>query len=138
MLFLLTFIGQATASSLMAYKMAGNMMKMSHSMTKSNTQTTSKSMMNMKHDAMANMNHAEMTLVDNDSNGNSSVDNENSQSDCCQTHCNCFVNGCAFAALITDFYIQQPLVISTTKFYSPLLVDYNQQSKSLYRPPILS
>jgi len=119
MLFLLTFIGQATASSLMAYKMM--------------TMSSSYSMSTMDHHKMnVDMNHA-MNQMNDDG-----VSSNMSHNDCCQTKCNCLDNGCAFTALTTDFYFQQPLVASTTKFYSPSLVHYNQQSNSLYRPPILS
>jgi len=130
MLFLLIFISQATASSLMVYKMVGNMTTMSQSMSNSINST----MTNMKHDAMGNMNHSEMSSLSINTGDN----NDDSQASCCQSKCNCFVNGCAFNALITDFYFSHPLVASTTKFYSPLLVNYSQHSKSLYRPPILS
>lgn len=131
MLFLLTFIGQATASSLMEYKMMAMSSAMMGIKINNGVKQVVKTNSDIDHSAM---NHSDINSFDL----NKNVHNEDSQSNCCQTHCNCFINGCAFTALITDFYFQQALVVSTTKFYPPLLFNYNQQSKSLYRPPILS
>ncbi len=112
MLFLLAFISQASASSLMSVRM----ILMSNDMTTMVHTMDSQQMTSMQQD------HTDGDMSD--------------KQQCCQQNCHCSVNGCAFTALISDATIQQALIDSMDAIHFPLLINNNQYPKSLYRPPI--
>jgi len=109
MLFLLTFVSQAMASSIMSYEMTAMQWQDSQSMTQMS------SMPNMMHD------------MSND---------ETSSDDCCSQSCDCLISGCSTVALVNDIFPQQQVSRVITDFDLLALFIYNQFPKSLYRPPI--
>ncbi len=111
MLFLLTFVGQSMASSVMSYEMTA--------MKLENTQ-----LLSMMSHSMHDM--GEISDLDYSSTGD----------DCCSQSCDCFVSGCATVALVSDILGQQAAINAATQFYLPSVFIYNQFPKSLYRPPI--
>lgn len=110
MLFLLTFVGQSMASSIMSYEMTA--MKLENAQI------------------MAMMSH-DMHEMDNGSDVSYS-----SSDDCCSQSCDCFVSGCATVALVSDLLDSQAAIDTTTQFYLSSTFILNQFPKSLYRPPI--
>ena len=111
MLFLLTFVGQSMASSVMSYEMTA--------MKLENTQQSS-----MMSHSMHDMDEI------------SDLDYSAMSDDCCSQSCDCFVSGCATVALVSDILDQHAAINAATQFYLPSVFIYNQFPKSLYRPPI--
>jgi len=109
MLFLLTFVSQTMASSIMSYEMAAMQWQDPQLITQMS------SMPNMVHE-MSN--------------------EETSSDDCCNQGCDCLISACSTAALVSDIFPQQQVSSVITDFNFLALFIYNQFPKSLYRPPI--
>jgi len=118
MLLLLTFISQAMASSLMSYTMIEKHISVDNNSFNKNT--TENSALNHHSSALGDINSAEHSKK------------------CCSKNKTCLIFGCATAALIGDLFIQQAIMHSTIKYIPLTVLAFSQQSKSLYRPPILS
>ena len=124
MLFLLTFISQAMASSLMSYKMSA----MDNSFEKQQLANTNT--LDSHHDEASDSVLAHNDLVPHNETGNEDG------KECCSKNSKCLILGCVVTTLTSSLHIQQ-VVASPAVKYTPLTVlAFSQQSKSLYRPPI--
>ena len=112
----LAFVGQALASTVMAYHLSG-----------------------------ANA-HAQVQVLDvtvMDTSHNMSMDVQTSSFDetaeeCCAESCNCFVSGCSTVAALPKMLSHDAIVDISIRI-SPLnSLAYSQYATSLFRPPILS
>ena len=121
-LFLLIFIGQGTAASVMPYQMTGMSMN-SHDMSQKMIETEM-----TNHHEMGNHDMSSMSQ---------STDKE-AMADCCPTNCDCATSACSLAATM-------PSALQIERFFSsfgkisltsPLHISFTPSS--LYRPPIFS
>jgi len=123
MLFLLTFVSQAMASSLMSYNMmAANISYHDHDDHASATNTF------LTHDH----------VIHPSKNAQLSEDAQTHQRKCCSKNKMCMIIGCSVVSLTTDISIPKLAAASAVKYTSYRMLVISQQPKSLYRPPILS
>jgi len=121
MLMLVTFIGQAMASTAVSY-----------SATSCVHGSMNAEMTMMSHDNVDNdttdevMNHSSMMLSDI---------NKESTMDCCQEQCQCPMNGCVSLSLLFNSYFNSE-IIAEQKIPQSSSLHKSQVSASLYRPPI--
>ena len=116
MLLLLTFMSQAMASSMMAYKMMANNIALENVSSVKNHATSFHHQMN------------EMSM------GTKAHHKKN----CCSKQSTCVIVACSVVALINDVYIQHIVSVSTLEYSRYSEMAFSQQAKSLYRPPISS
>ena len=113
LIFSLTFLGQALASSVSAYHMV-NM--------------TNMAMNEPSHQMMMDHGNHQMPVAD---------DNQTSE-DCCEKECSCLISGCLSVLALTESLTPLYFAHLTDKIPPPAAPSYIQQPTSLYRPPILS
>jgi hypothetical protein len=116
LLVFLTFVGQAMASTIMSYHMM--------SMAGMKGQEQSQDMPMTDHS-----NHKMMSESDCD---------DSASEVCCVKTCSCFSGGCSSITTLMKYSGNSPIIDSSSKIPSYLLLEQSQQSTSLYRPPILS
>ncbi|WP_310733520.1 MULTISPECIES: CopL family metal-binding regulatory protein [unclassified Colwellia] len=112
----LAFVGQAMASTSMAYQMIG--MKV----------------MNAQPQDMSMMDHSDHIMA-----SDSTEQSENTKEDCCTSSCKCSAGGCSMViAFIKGIAGNGPVANFSAKIFSSSSLALSQQPASLYRPPILS
>lgn len=118
------FIGQSLASSVMAYQMM-NM----------NDMTMPASLMLAQENVQPMNDHC---IEQMKSSISSEKTNEETNNNCCENQCNCFVNGCSAVTGITTSLNAEPIVLNSIKIHPLLSPLTSQQLTSLYRPPIFA
>lgn len=115
LLLCLTFVGQAVAAAVMPYHMM--------SMSGNSAQLPDEIMMD----------HSKHNMAES-----FSGDSDDSSEDCCVKTCSCFTGGCSTVAVFMKNIGSSPIIDLSAKILSHSPLADNQQSTSLYRPPILS
>ncbi|WP_241238917.1 CopL family metal-binding regulatory protein [Colwellia sp. Arc7-635] len=118
LLFCLTFVGQALASTVMSYHMVS--MKVMTGQVQS--------------DDMAKMGHSGHHMASD----STSKTSEESTDDCCVKNCSCVTGGCSNIVTLLRDTGSNPIIDLSSKISSYISLVQSQQPSSLYRPPILS
>ena len=125
MLMLVTFIGQAMASTTMSYATA--------SCTHESMNADMANMV-MNHDDMMSAIHDE-TNDQKKSQQKGQEKNQGTMMDCCQEQCQCPMNGCVSLSLLVDTRFNY-LAITEQRISQLSSLHRSQINSSLYRPPI--
>jgi len=123
MLVLMTFIGQAMASTAMSYSGVSCV----HGAMKSKMSDITMSDSTVPDSSMSKM---DMTLTDNDQDSDM-----NMSMDCCEDECKCPMNGCVSLSFLLNSHISTAIV-AEQKILQLSSSHQSQSSVSLYRPPI--
>lgn len=132
MLFLLTFISQAMASSLMSYKM------LSHKMIEKDASFQSNDEHHHNNASATNTSLTHDHVIYPSNNAQLSDDTQSHQQKCCSKNKMCMIIGCSVVSLTIDISIPKLTAASAVKYTAYRMLVISQQPKSLYRPPILS
>jgi hypothetical protein len=123
----LSFVGQATASAVLSYQMVH--MSGNHTQKQVQNMAGTSHLEHASHDDHASHDvHAMMSDISNSM--SDSTDN------CCSKNCSCFANGCSSALSFIIDTSTNAHFTSSEKILSNNDLILNQQSTSLFKPPI--